>query len=472
MRFSSFQRAAGFALALSCGSVGAAQAPPAPLPEPAVTTPTPALAPAPRAAAPAVTDPMLEPPAPAPRVISSWPAALELVRRHAPRYLAGAQRVQQAEARSRIALAAMLPELDGQGRYVHQFLTEEVTGPGNVVVEAPLQDVFYVGATLRVPVVDLRALRGLETGAASERVAQLSFGDERRQIALSVVDAMFATRAAARIAELNREGLRASLERGALATARLQFGRGTQLDVDRAREDVAAARADIIRGDESLQSAREALGMALGSATAIDVAPALDLDALERAVAKTCKLTPDIEQRPDIAAARARVELAERLVDDVKAQYWPRLDLVSELDHATESTMGPRTTWNVQGVLNVPLYDGGARYAQAREQRAAAAQARQALVEARLSAVVAVARTTRAVSVLSAAREVAREQRELSRSIDARIRQGYAGGLGTSLDLVLSAQSLRQAENRLVLLELDVAKARAAAVLARAECMY
>jgi outer membrane protein TolC len=415
---------------------------------------------------------MLELPPPATRVVTSWSEALELVRTRAPRYLAGVQRVRQAEARSRVALAAMLPQLSGDGRFVHQFFTDEVTAPNGMVVEAPLQDVFQLGATLRVPVIDVRAIRGLETGEVSERAAQLAFGDERRQIALSVIDAMFATRAAARIAELNREGLRAALERSALANARQQFGRGTALDVDRAREDVAAARSDIIRGDEAVQSAREALGMALGSTVAIDVAPALDLDALERAVAKTCKLSEDIEQRPDIAAARARVELAERLVDDAKAQYWPRLDLVSELDHATEVTMGPRTTWNVQGVLNVPLYDGGARYAQAREQRAAAEQARQALVEARLTAVVGVARATRAVNVLSAARDVAREQRELARSIDARIRQGYAGGLGTSLDLVLSAQSLRQAENRLVLLELDVAKARAAAVLARAECMY
>jgi outer membrane protein TolC len=76
------------------------------------------------------------------------------------------------------------------------------------------------------------------------------------------------------------------------------------------------------------------------------------------------------------------------------------------------------------------------------------------------------------VTVLSAARDVAQQQRDLARRIDERIRQGYAGGLGTSLDLVVSAQSLRQAENRLVLLELEVAKARAGAVLASAECMY
>jgi len=421
--------------------------------------------------APKVDDPMLAPPPPAPREIASWQHALELVRSHAPRYLTGMQRVREAEARSRIALAGVLPVLTAEGRYTHEFFTEVQATPFGTV-QSPIDDVFSAGARLRVPILNLRAIKGVGTGERIERAAELSFADERRQIAQSVVETMLSTLATARVAELNREGLRAALERLALATARQQFGRGTLLDVDRAQQDVAASRADLIQGDEALATSREALGVVLGSQTAIAVSSALDLEAFERAVAATCKLTPDIEQRPDIAAARARLEVAERLVDDVELSYWPTLDLVSELDHATEVISGPRTTWNVQGVLSVPLYDGGARYGQKRQQVAQAEQARQALTEARLLAVVDTTRAARSVTVLSSARDVAREQRDLARSIDQRIRQGYAGGLGTSLDLVLSAQSLRQAENRLVLLELEVAKARAGAVLASAECMY
>jgi len=436
-----------------------------------IATPAAAPTPAPRAEAPVVDDPMLAAPPAAPREIGTWQQALELVRTHAPRYLSAVQRVQQAEARSRIALAGVLPVLTGEGRYTHQFLTDEVSTGGRTL-EVPIDDVFNVGATLRVPLIDVRAIRGVGTGERAERAAELDLADERRQIAQSVVDTMLSTLATARVAELNREGLRAALERLALATARQQYGRGTLLDVDRAQQDVAAARSEIIQGDEALQTSREALGVVLGSETAITVATTLDLDAFERAVAQTCKLSPDVEQRPDVAAARARVELAERLVDDVESQYWPTLDLVSELDHATEVVSGPRTTWNVQGVLSVPLYDGGARYGSKRENETLASQARQALIETRLSTVVDKTRATRAVTVLGSARDVAQQQRDLARSIDQRIRQGYAGGLGTSLDLVISAQSLRQAENRLVLLELEVAKARAGAVLASAECMY
>jgi outer membrane protein TolC len=135
-------------------------------------------------------------------------------------------------------------------------------------------------------------------------------------------------------------------------------------------------------------------------------------------------------------------------------------------------TLGPLTTFSLQGVLSVPLYDGGLRYAALRDTRAAAEQVRQALVQTRVNAIVSAARAERAVAVLQASRDVAVQQRDLARSIDARTREGYARGFGTSLDLVLSAQALRQAETNLVLLEFQVGQARAGAVLANAECVF
>ena len=74
--------------------------------------------------------------------------------------------------------------------------------------------------------------------------------------------------------------------------------------------------------------------------------------------------------------------------------------------------------------------------------------------------------------MLTATRDVAKTQRDLAKSIDGRTREGYLHGLGTSLDLVTSAQSLRQADLNLVILEFQVAEARANAVLANAECNY
>lgn len=438
---------------------------------PASETPTPPEAPPPEFVAPSVSDPMLAPPPEAPKAIRTWDEALALIRTRSPDYASNLEDIERAEAQSRIALAAVLPTLNGQGSFTHQFLTETIPlGAGTVVT--PPRNVWGLGATFAWPIVNPRGIYGLGTAKRNVEAAKLTFSEKRRDIATSVVNSMLATLAAANVAELNRVGLRSALERLVLADTRLKFGQGTPLDVDRASQDVAAARATLISGDEALREAREALGQALGSALPLSAPEDLDLDAFEQAVAKTCHLNNDIERRPDIAAARLKVEVSERQIKDAELQAAPVLSVVSQLNYASAVTLGPLTTWNLQGVLTVPFYDGGIRYGMLRDNRAQAEQARQALVSARLGAIVESARAERSVGVYEASRDVAREQRDLAKRVDTRTRDGYARGFGTSLDLVTSAQALRQTELNLAVQEFQLDEARANAVLANAECLY
>ena len=167
-----------------------------------------------------------------------------------------------------------------------------------------------------------------------------------------------------------------------------------------------------------------------------------------------------------------RVELAERQIHDAELQIAPTVSVTSQAGYATAVTLGPKGTLLVQGVLTVPFYDGGARYGALRDARAAAEQARQTLEAARINAVVTSARAERAVTVLQSSRDVVREQRDLAARVDQRTRSGYMQGVGTSLDLVTSAQALRQSEISLALLDFQVAQARANAYLVNAECTY
>ncbi len=421
--------------------------------------------------APTVSDPLLAAPSPPARQIRSWDEALALVRSRSPDYISGFESVLRAEAQSRIALAAVLPTLTGQGSYTHQFLTTSIPFGGRTIV-APPPDLWAAGGTLAWPIVNPRGIYGIGTSKRSVEATKLSFSDRRREITTAVVNAMLSTLTAERVVDLTRVGLRSALERLALAETRLKFGQGTPLDVDRGQQDVAAARAQLITGDESLRQAREELGRALGSSIALGVPADLDLEQLERAVARTCRLNDDLERRPDVAAARKRVEVAERAIHDAELQLAPSLAVVSQAGYATQATLGPRATWSLQGVVSWPLYDGGARYGAMRDARAASEQARQALVSARLNAVISSARASRSVGVEQASRDVARSERDLAKRIDDRIRDAYARGFGTSLDLVISAQALRQADINLAVRDLQLHEARANAVLANAECLY
>jgi outer membrane protein TolC len=435
------------------------------------------------APAPQVSDPMLGPVPPAPKVLRSWDEALALIRTRSPEYATAYQEIRKAEAQSRIALAAVLPTLNGQASYTHQFLTTRfgLLVPGDNMdpptpklgrVVAPPPNTWAFGANLNVPVVNTKGLYDVSTAKRNEEAARSSFSDQRRQITTSVVNTLLQSLTAERVAELNRVGLRASLERLSLAEARLKFGQGTELDRDRALSDVAASRAQLISGDESLRQAREELGRALGLPQPIGVPPTLDLEAFERAVARTCRLNENIEQRPDVVAARKRMQIADRRITSAELEIAPTLAAVSSINYATAVTFSANTTWSLGGVLTVPFYDGGARYGRMREARAELEQARQALVSTRLDAIIASARAHRAVSVSQESREVSLAQRDLAARVDARTREGFSRGFGTSLDLVTSAQNLRQAEIDLAVRDLDLGEARAGAVLANAECVY
>ncbi|HEY4119816.1 MAG TPA: TolC family protein, partial [Byssovorax sp.] len=372
---------------------------------------------------------------------------------------------------TRIALASLLPMVNGQASYTHNFFQVDVPFNGATLVTPP-PNVGTVGATLTWTPLSAKAHYDYETAKQNVDVTKTSFDDRRRQIATSVVSAILATLSSARVAELNRVGLRSALERLHLTEARLQFGQGTPLDVDRAQEDVAAARRLIIGGDESLRRARESLGVALGSPEPIAVSTTLDLEAFERAVAGTCRLNDSIEHRPDVAAARARVELAKRAVTSAELSTAPTVGLQSQGAYTSAPILAPNGTLSVQAVLTVPFYDGGYRYGQLRDARAAEAQAAAQLDATRLTAIVAAARARRGVDVSRADRDVAKSQRDLSERVDMRTREAYARGRGTSLDLVTSAQALRLAEINLAIVEFQLAEARADAVLENAECTY
>jgi outer membrane protein TolC len=429
---------------------------------------------------------MLAPPPAAPRTIATWDEALSLIRAQSPTYIASAEAVSRVEAQKEIALAAVLPTLGAQGAYTHQFLSPlkatlaglagspNATPPPLVAVPvvAPPANAFTVSGTATWNVVSPRGLYGVGTANRAIDAARLTFQDQRRRIAASTVDAILATLAAERVAELNRVGLRTALERLALTRARLQFGQGTELDVDRALQDVATSRSAIITGDESLLRAREALGLALGSRVPIAPPQSTDLASFEAAVARTCRLNDDVERRPDVLAARERVDLAERAVHDAELMFAPWVGVSSTVQYSNQPVLSPNTIWSLTAALNVPLYDGGVRYGALKDSKAALEQAHQALVAARLDAIVSSARAHRAVGVVERTRDVVREQRDLAARIDARTRDGYARGLGTSLDLVVSAQALRQADIDLAILEFQVNDAQANAVLVDAECVY
>ncbi len=420
-------------------------------------------------AAPTIDDPMLAPMPAAATNVSTWEGTLELIRARSTDLRTAYDEVLRAAGMTRTALAATLPTISLAGTYTYQ------TGNYMTLSFAPKASSVSAQAVANQPLVAFEAWHSIGTARVNEKAAELSFEDMKRTIALNVANAIIGVVTAERVAELNRVGTRNALERLDLAARKETLGGASKLDVVRARQDVESARATLVTGDESLRQAREALGLALGIPGQVGVTRDLKMDGLVESALDSCKVAPSIEQRADVAAARTRLAIAKRNVDDVYYQFLPTVSAGSTVAYSnleSEVAGAATTTWNIQGVLSVPLWDGGVRYGSLRQTRALEDEARMTLESLRRQAIVQVEQARRDVGVAEVSRKVAEDARALAAETDRLTRAGYVEGQGTSLELVIAAAALREADITLALRDFDLVKARVLAILSLANCPW
>jgi multidrug efflux system outer membrane protein len=454
--------------------VASAQTPPD-----TVTLPAPVVLPP----APTINDPMLAPMPPPQRAIATWQETLDLIRNRSTDLRTAYDEVLRAQGQVRTALAAMLPTINGTGTYAHQLAASNGLNASEIKDLGPLgplagiapDNEIILGAQAIQPIVALGAWQNYRTTKVAVDAAKLSFEDMKRTIALAVAGDLIAVITAERVAELNRIGTRSALERLDLARRKNALGASSRLDVIRAQQDVENSRAALVTGDESLREAREALGLALGLPMQVGVAKNLNLDGLVKDALDTCKVAASVEDRADVAAARTRLLAAKRNVDGVYYQFAPTLNAQSNASYDVTIPSGGSsaiTSWNIEAVLSVPLWDGGVRYGSLRQTRALEDEALQTLESTRRQAVVQVEQARRSVAVAENAELVAKNVDVLAAENDRLTRVGYIEGQGTSLELVTAASALREADITLALRQFDLVKARVTAILALANCPW
>jgi outer membrane protein TolC len=421
---------------------------------------------------PTVDDPLLAPPAPAPRTVASWDEARALLAATPERARATAD-VARADALGRAAAATRWPTVAATASVAIDLL-HPGTAPGipataTVTPTAPLGTA-AVAAIL--PLYDAPARRERTAAAAERRGAAAGREDVERRTLARAAAAAAAVLATARLAELARDGLGLALERAALGARSFELGAATELDAIRTRQDVAVARAAVVSADEQLRVAREALGLALGLDGEVGLGDGLDAAALVAAVRAQCRPLAPGEARADRVAAAADVEAARARQAAVAATALPAVELASSVSgYTADPAPGRIPAWSLAVVLRVPIWDGGRRAAAVAQRAAAVADA--VAVDAQLTRVAAVegARARRGGEVAAALVDAAREARDLAVRIDAMTRRGFEIGRATSLELVQTAAVLRQAELTLAVREAEAVAAELAALLTEARCV-
>jgi outer membrane protein TolC len=423
---------------------------------------------------------MLAPVPPPARIVASWHEAVNLLRARSTDLKIAIAQVLQAEATTRIALAQYLPTIAAQGAYTHQIITNPVNGvslnPSTGVAVAtqrvPAPTTYTGSISVQQDVINVQEFDQISIDELGEDAARLSVDDQKRTLALSVANQIVAVVTAEREAEINRVGLRVALEQAEITDRKRSLGAANGLDVVRARQNVANARATLVSGDESLRETREALGLALGVPEETGVSPNVDVTGLAQDALGSCRMVATVDERSDVAAARTRLEVSKRNLQNVWYTFLPTVTASSQVTGSSLIGPAPNPTWSISGILQIPIWDGGIRYGNLRNARAAQDIATQQLESLRRQAVIQVEQARRQLIVAEESARVSKEQRDLAAQNDQMTQLAYQTGQGTSLELVTASEAHRQAELNLALAEFNVVKARLLAMLALATCPW
>jgi outer membrane protein TolC len=272
-----------------------------------------------------------------------------------------------------------------------------------------------LGATVALPIYAGGRLSAGRRAATAQAEAEASAHErERQQVALAVVQAYFSAQVAAQGVRYAEDQLEHTRETERFVQARNKQGLALDADVARAtafRAQAEAARATAI---QALASARSGLALLAGDeAGRAELSTPFDTAGL----AAPGPATPsDMGERPDLRAARSRVDAAQDAATAARGNLLPQLSAQASVE-TMRSAIDQGATWTTLAlVARWQLGLGDVRTAKAARARARAAasarewqerQARREVEEARRAvetADVRVASAREAVSASESAR--------------------------------------------------------------------
>jgi NodT family efflux transporter outer membrane factor (OMF) lipoprotein len=259
----------------------------------------------------------------------------------------------------------------------------------------------------------------------------------------------------ARVQELLAVGRRTIAQREeqlGLVRQRLDAGLDTNLELRQAEGGLPEARQQVEALEELAQTTHNAL-VALAGGGEAPAAGSLPAIARFHATPEVPALPADLlGRRPDIAAARWRVEAAGQDVKSAKAQFYPSVNLVAfvglssiGLDRLLD--VGS-TQWGVGPALRLPIFDSGRLRANLRGKTADLDLAIESYNGAVLEAI---RETADAVAALQSLARQQAQQRQAETATEGAYEiavQRYRAGLGTYLN-VLAAESAVLNQRRL-----------------------
>jgi len=367
-------------------------------------------------------------------------------------------RAHQASAAAYAADAARMPTLDANGGVSRSRLArdQDPTGQGGTY------------STLRTLSANFNYtfdLWGGQRAAWEAALGQARAAEVDRQAAQLTLSAAVARAysdlgQAHIIRDLANDDLKRTRQMLDLGKRRLSSGIDSQYQYQQTESLAASAEASLIDAEKKLQSAKIALAVLLGKGP--DRGNEIARPKLLQAGAVALPSTLPAEllgRRPDLVAARWRVEAASKNIDAGKTRFYPNLNLSAAA--GTQALLGDAMFgsasrfFNIAPTVSLPIFDGGRLRADL--------DARDADYD------LAVAQYNKSlVSALGDVSDSISQLRDIGRQIEAQqhatdiaqdsyntVVQRFGSGIGNYLDVLSIEQQLLQAQRQLATLNAE-----------------
>lgn len=260
--------------------------------------------------------------------------------------------------------------------------------------------------------------------------------------------------------DLAEQDLKRSRDMLDLASSRVDAGLDSEYQLQQTQSLEAAAEASLTAAAQQVDSARIRLAVLLGQGP--DRGETLPRPQLIAPTALSLPANVPAEllgRRPDLVAARWRVEAATRDITASKADFYPNLNLT--VAAGSKSLLGDAMFggasrfFSVGPALSLPIFDGGSRRAALAGRNAdydlAVAQYNQTLIGALGDIGDGISR------IRSLEQQIGQQQRarDIARSSYDIAMQRYADGIGNYLDALSVEQQLLQSERQLASLRAE-----------------
>ena len=366
---------------------------------------------------------------------------------HHPAMRVAEQDAARALAQLEQARAPSLPTLGATGTFT-ELDADRLRGDLLVASKSQLS----ANVQVAVPLVNTPRWAQWYRASKSSDAARATADEVKRQVALGAARAWLAVLAQRRVvvaATTARDAAKAHLD---YAHERFAGGVGTRIDELRAAQEFSVSTTQLETAQGALVRAQESLGVLVGGDEPLDTlseepdfpAPTGVDQALEHV--GTARL--------DVKAAQVRKDTA---VDSARTDWLDYLPLLTAVFQPfyqnPPSLTQPLTGWQLNVVLQIPLYDGGLRYGQAKERRANAssadAQLEASLRQAKSEVRSAFQQVTHADAAMLSAREAEKQAAEALELANV----AYRAGATTNLEVIDAERRARDAEVQAVLAE-------------------